>query len=401
MSWREQQAANSVSGQGLRGSFRAATFVVPADDLQFGRRTEAHEFPLRDTPYIEDLGRAARRFTVEVFVSGPDYMVQRDALIAELEKPGPGLLTHPFYGILNVTAIDQPRVRQSSREGGKATFTITFIEAGENIFPTAVTATAASVDAAADVAVAAAKVAFLKRFNVSGLPGWGIVALEDKLAGLLSGLLNRVGAVTNTIAAAIRAPANMAGLIVGSIQQIQTMFAVPFEALRLYKTLFSGAAGGAAATTATLTSTIQRQQAIATVALQEFIGTLIVIEACRAASRVAFVASDDAVTARDDLLAEISLRIAATDPILLLPIESDLFDALLGLRAAVVQDIRVRGAKLPRIQHYTPTAVLPAHVLAHKIFGDATRAEEIIARNRVKHPGFVPAGSTLEVLTNA
>jgi prophage DNA circulation protein len=39
-------------------------------------------------------------------------------------------------------------------------------------------------------------------------------------------------------------------------------------------------------------------------------------------------------------------------------------------------------------------------VVAHQLYGDATKADEIIARNRnVRHPGFVRGGQALEVLS--
>ena len=38
----------------------------------------------------------------------------------------------------------------------------------------------------------------------------------------------------------------------------------------------------------------------------------------------------------------------------------------------------------------TPIAVQPAQVLAYRQWGDATRSQELVARNRVVHPGFVP-----------
>jgi len=43
---------------------------------------------------------------------------------------------------------------------------------------------------------------------------------------------------------------------------------------------------------------------------------------------------------------------------------------------------------------------MPAIVLAYRLYGDAERADEIVARNRVRHPGFVPGGQPLEVLSN-
>ncbi|MNQ86556.1 hypothetical protein D3C85_1017540 [compost metagenome] len=40
---------------------------------------------------------------------------------------------------------------------------------------------------------------------------------------------------------------------------------------------------------------------------------------------------------------------------------------------------------------YAPAETVSALVLAHALYGDALRSGEIVARNRVHHPGFVPA----------
>ena len=42
-------------------SFRGVPFGVTADESEGGRRTVTHEFPQRETPYVEDLGGAPRR----------------------------------------------------------------------------------------------------------------------------------------------------------------------------------------------------------------------------------------------------------------------------------------------------------------------------------------------------
>ena len=43
-----------------------------------------------------------------------------------------------------------------------------------------------------------------------------------------------------------------------------------------------------------------------------------------------------------------------------------------------------------RLVDVTPKESLPAVVLAYRLYGDATRAEEIVTRNKVIHPGFLP-----------
>ena len=44
-----------------QASFRGVPFAVYGGDARFGRRLALHEYPGRDKPYIEDMGRSTRR----------------------------------------------------------------------------------------------------------------------------------------------------------------------------------------------------------------------------------------------------------------------------------------------------------------------------------------------------
>jgi prophage DNA circulation protein len=60
------------------------------------------------------------------------------------------------------------------------------------------------------------------------------------------------------------------------------------------------------------------------------------------------------------------------------------------------------AAKLPSLFDYqVPTDVLPALVLAYNQYKDLDRENEIITRNRtlIPHPGFLPSGDTIELLS--
>ena len=135
MSWRDQLRA---------GSFRGAPFLIEHHAADVGRRIALHQYPLRDLPWAEDLGRRARQFRVECFVLGPDYMPARDALIAALEAPGAGTLVHPYYGSLQVVVAQAASVSESTEEGGVCRFTIPFAEAGKRTEPAASTDTASA-----------------------------------------------------------------------------------------------------------------------------------------------------------------------------------------------------------------------------------------------------------------
>ncbi len=49
-------------------SFRGVPFAVVSGESVFGRRQAVHEYPYRDTAWIEDLGRSSRKITLRGFI---------------------------------------------------------------------------------------------------------------------------------------------------------------------------------------------------------------------------------------------------------------------------------------------------------------------------------------------
>jgi prophage DNA circulation protein len=129
MSWRDQMGP---------ATFRGVPFFVDTAERSGGRRTVKHEYPNRDEPFIEDMGRRAGSYPVEGYVLGADYLAARNALIAALETEGPGELVHPYYGTLRVIC-STFRVREAAGEGGVARLSIEFEQTTATpIQPTAV-----------------------------------------------------------------------------------------------------------------------------------------------------------------------------------------------------------------------------------------------------------------------
>lgn len=132
--------------------FRMAPFHVDANSRQSGRRVVLHEFPKRDTPYAEDMGRKARSFPVTGYVIGPDYQIWRELLVLALEAEGPGLLVLPTL-LQRDTIMVQPRdytVRETRQAGGMAEFEMNFVESGNNILSTLIDSVSQVVGAAGD-----------------------------------------------------------------------------------------------------------------------------------------------------------------------------------------------------------------------------------------------------------
>lgn len=123
-------------------SFRGVPFGVISGEGTFGRRVAVHEYPYKDTVYVEDLGRSTRKFTIRGFLvhdsllySAPDVMSQRNSLIAAVEEGSSATLVHPTLGELTVYVSDGGlQVAEGVESERVFEFTLTCIEAGEKEF---------------------------------------------------------------------------------------------------------------------------------------------------------------------------------------------------------------------------------------------------------------------------
>ena len=398
MGWREQLQ---------QASFRGVPFYFTTADGTPGRRVEVHEYPLRDEPSTQDMGRKAKQFTLEVFVLGQDYMSQRDKLEAALDKEGSGILVHPRRGSLNVTLIDARGPRESTREGGYASFSLTFVEAGSNALPANQNDSSIVVDEAADAALINIGTDFQNVFNISGMPEFiaeDASSILTNMSGTLSGLVSSTALpgeigdyadaaqlLTTNASSLVRTPGSLVSQVLSVVGRVGRIFSQPSQAFNPLASLFYY---GDTRPVITQTTATRKQQAVNQQALLKLVQRSAALEAARTSSQMSFDSYADAVEVRDVVIDRLDVEIESTDDIAV-------FDSLRRVRAAVVIDIDTRADNLARIVNYTPTTTLPALVVAHRLYGDATQEADIVARNKIRHPGFVTGGAALEVKTNA
>ena len=381
MSWRDRYTG--------KGKFRDAEFLVRSSDMVFGRRTVVHEYPKRDDAYVEDLGLKSREFTLEAFVIGADYHIARDNLIAALEMPGAGTLVHPYLGTMRVSLKSPPRKRESNKDGGRCEFTLNFIISSDKKYPDQQVDTQNAVDVQAEKSLVDSINDFSNSFSVLNLAEDVVQNVENEIDNVMGAVENVVGTFVDPISTLIRTPANMAASITGSISSINTLVSKPGNALNIYKNLFSTGDDSPSIPTTTAS---RRQQAASVTALHNLIKRSALIEACRASSQMEYDAYEDAIAVRDSLLDELDTQMHTDD------VDDIVYLSLLDLRVAVNNDIRSRGADLTRLKKFTPLTTLPALVISHQLYGDASREGEVVARNNIRHPGFVQGGNELEVL---
>jgi prophage DNA circulation protein len=395
------------------GSFRGVAFLTESHEASGGQRLEVHEFPERDLPWSEELGRKARRWSVEALVIGEDYIDQRDALIVALDAPGAGTLMHRYFGAVQVKC-EEWRVTESSIEGRIARFSLSFVEAGEVLSADAKPDTTALVHDRAHAAQAKAKDRFTRLFSVAGNPAFveggaarliAQFATVSAAAGLLLGGSGRTlrafqaGLALLPAGAVIlvRSAIDTAGAVQAIITALGALGGSPRVRVAALRLVASAPEHWVPVLGATPVRAAERANQAELAAL---ITVSALAEAVVAASVLDFSSYEEAVGLRDALADQIDT--AATRAADLG--DDDQGETLDGLRRVIVRDVTARGGSLVRLFAFTPVMTQPALVIAHRVYGISEtldRADEIVARNRVRHPGFVPGGRALELRTAA
>ncbi|MFH5924548.1 DNA circularization N-terminal domain-containing protein [Roseomonas xinghualingensis] len=133
----------------LRPAFwRDVHFKVIGSEGLAGRRVHLHEYPFRDEPWAEDLGRRTRSFTVRGYLIGDDVDQQLLDIEAAAEQPGSGTLVHPLRGEMEVTLLALGW-SDAWDEGRVVRLIMEFVETGARRFPTSIMDGAAEIEGAA------------------------------------------------------------------------------------------------------------------------------------------------------------------------------------------------------------------------------------------------------------
>lgn len=424
-------------------SFRGVPFKTEDEATPVGRRVETHEYPNRDKPYTEDLGKVTGRPVFSGYVIGDDCYDQRDRLIEALNKPGPGTLVHPAYGEMSVCVDGEIRVSTTSGEGRMVRFDLRFVEAGELSFPTSGAATADNLTTSCSALDDCISDNF-DDFSIDGVADFvqnDVIGNATEMMGYVSGAMKVVDAVVSESARLMQGdisvllPPPSSGKTF--VNQLQTMWRAgnrlygnTGDLITMIKT-FSGISLGSDLqprgvwkTDSVTTKTTKEQSnyvasAIRTTAISEAAHAVTTLPAPRpkvtgATQQVSQTTGfpvishpalnnapadttatdpaeelpnwDELVEVRDALNAAIDKELGRTT-------DDRLFLALRRVKADLNTDIKSRLEQAGQTVIRTPGEVTPALVLAATWYDNAARERDIVKRNAIAHPGFVPVAS--------
>lgn len=408
-------------------SFRGVPFHVTKVDLKVGRRTVVHEYPQRDKPYVEDIGRATRRLSFTAFVVGDDYIQQAEKLIGAIETEGPGTLIHPHLGEMKC-CLEQASTITFTDSSRTASVVLTAVESGELEFPKSGTDAVSKVLESADALEKSAIQQFCDSLDLSLVGEWVDAALSgdllDKL-GIISNadiatIFDKVDEISTLASKGLSlisgGPKVFATRLVGALglsrfassarawsrvaKQLKNL--TKHDKLREGTKALARAKADSPVLSGTQRAVLQNRAAVETLIRQTLIAQMVGVSA------VVGTKTDQAMAVEDDVQTSESLKTTVSksyddivqlrqdlletlDEELLMTTSDDSYLELEKARVAVFEALTDRADDSSRLAVVVPGDVLPALVHAYDYHDDASRDQEIAIRNGVEHEGFCPA----------
>ncbi|WP_237387336.1 DNA circularization protein [Xenorhabdus sp. Sc-CR9] len=432
-------------------SFRGIPFAVVSGESVFGRRQAVHEYPYRDTAWIEDLGRATRKITLRGFIiqdslvyHAPDVITQRKNLVAACETGSAGTLIHPTLGELTVSVTESGlRMNENVEFGWVFEFTLTVIESGLQIF-----AVTNSTKSATEVGkhwlrtytTLLAKYVSLVRGEIRSVVQAmkTIQATADQWIGMV---MRSVDEVTNlsdmfkTTFGSERYGRYQRGKIGGTVSGAtgirshdsqyrdeteivqKTTAAVVMSRKSIIESInrfrnsstiedFSQAAHGVVDSIISSAGSVDEkitifenlsvfqntryQQSFVDRHVTNMTVLLLVVLSSGAMARVA----SEFTPANNQEANELQRRVCHTlDGALIMSGDlgtDDIYQSLMSLRHEFITSSELQGAESGRLTQFSLPAVLPALNVANRIYQDSSRSDELLQATNPRHPAFMP-----------
>lgn len=405
--------------------FRGVPFEMPDVREETGRRVIRFFYPGRDDSWHEDLGALDGRISVTGFIVGEDYVRRANRLRAAFRTPGPGLLTHPWLGDIDVILAEPAEISFSDREIRLARFSAIFEPYVER--PPIRLDTLGQLFALLDAIREGARA--LIRFILA--PVRLALSVVRAVVGFAAGMVGlfraTVGAVRGLIGLPAQLEASFTGLLaIGSLRlgpaygrQVAVLIQAPGGVVRaagLPRLTPAVAPFGGALTTEPVVDPAAATRLLLAVAagtrldplappgLRLATQALLVADAVQIGVQVPFASRGEAQAMRatlDAALLQLSADAAAAavaDPIY----AGALWQQAAALRAGLARDMSERIGRLPAVETLVMPAAAPTWLAAHHLAGDAPgqvvgQYQDLVTRNRLRRPGRLPAGE-VEVL---
>jgi prophage DNA circulation protein len=398
-------------------SYRGVPIQVEKDSGAYGKRVQIHEYPNRETWYPEELGQRARMYRLTAYLASDTIDVELSALIEACTRPGSGTLVLPLDGAKQAINLKVQTDRRKDKHGYVAV-DLEFVEdpgIGPAPYPTPYYA--GLVGQAAVALTAAIEVSFAADYIDSGVPDHVHDAVADEIAAIAVAIETERGTAPSDTAGAAKVAQVLADMYAAAVVLSHggtatigagvEVASIP-AAIASAVTVFQSAADPAMAASALkrAADALQASGSIEPVGAAPIRSTTdiadrqaalvrragLAIIAARLAVSIAerdFGTRREAIQARADMASLFDPLIGAAD-------RSEDVAALARVRDAAVEYVSRTIANLAPVIEVSARRSMPAVWWAYRLYGDATRAAELVNRNGASHPSFMP--ETIEAL---
>lgn len=396
MSWRDRYH---------QASFKGFDLFVDSATLSGGQRIVKHTYPKVDGAEFEDLGVNPLVVTLNAYVSGTDYDYTLENVIQALNVRGAGRLVVPYRSYDYVATCEGFQVTENVMEGGMARLSLTFaIERAQDI-PFLPTLSVPDATSALKVAKDSAYLSMRAKF----IEGY----VENPL---FKKAVNRVEAVVDALDDAVNA-----------VQDAKLLFAPVEEFNRLASTIRGKLIAIALGTEDFINEfekiidfgtdsedASQPTEDEALTAFRDFLksatlydidtteldlrivntmlASMVVSSASTAMQFIPLTTTIQATEIRDLFMEQLTRVEGSLDT------SDDMYAAFRDMRKAVVNYLNSVSDSLLDARTIVLVETTPALVLSNVLYGNIDNEQNIIDRNSVQHPMFVPGGQELSVV---
>ena len=392
----------SILPQVQRASFNGIPFLIKKAVTTGGRKLVTHEFVRSNIRFVEDLGLSNRIFHITGIINGPDYLTKRNNLLRELELPGQGLLQHPLYGRVTVTALPFSN-NEDLQKAGMAIIEMKFEEgnAQSQPLPNAFFSNALAERLAAEL-LALLRAELAEKYRIPSIASnfSDSVAQNINTGNFFQGALNSVGqdqdtseytkALTNyslQVGDFVTDPESLATSVSDLVDKSQELFDDPADTFSFLQQGFSFNSVGVNLESDTPSNNERSDNRKAIV---DMLRGMNLGAAYNQAAQIQFLLADDLQTTKS------SLDDAFDDILNNGRMNNESVDKLEELRDAATEIFDREEVNLFKIEEIF-VQTQPVGIIAFNHYGDTDLEEELISLNEISDPSFV--NGIFEILT--
>ena len=387
-------------------SFRGHEIFIDSQTRNGGRRLVSFEYPGRDEVEYEDLGRKRRTLNLNAYICGKEYDLSTDDFEGMLNAPGAGRLIVPTKEYDFFVVVEDYQVTETTQEGGMSRFSITFAVVEETLATPELTQQIRSPLDDLRASKVNAWDALQKSFNDNYVNNPllkkavnRVEAVVDLLQGMSDGI-----ATAKLIFAPVAEFKRLKSTIDGKLIAISLGledFAKEFRAMmdfgtdsdsdsiptidqsvQSFKSFLSASSGY------NITSTLEDERLVNVASAM-----MVVASSATALQFIPFTTLDLVQELQD-------LYIASIDTLMDAQLSDEEYESLADLKRASVGYMEAQKAGLQNTMKIQMVETLPSLAITDMLYASLENEEDILLRNKIRHPMFVPGGKTLSVLNN-